>query len=114
MWDIPRPGIEPVSPALAGRFFITEPPEKHLKVNIINRTLYIIFLLLCLHKPVCMLYHQCYLTSGLATYQVFHEPHKATIGMLDCTALDVLELVILLEPAHLSALTQSPRLLVLG
>jgi len=28
MWDLPRPGIEPVSPALAGRFFTTELPEK--------------------------------------------------------------------------------------
>ena len=28
MWDLSRPGIEPVSPALVGRFFITEPPEK--------------------------------------------------------------------------------------
>ena len=27
--DIPDPEIKPVSPALAGRFFTTEPPEKH-------------------------------------------------------------------------------------
>ena len=27
-WDIPRPGIESVSPALAGGFFPTEPPGK--------------------------------------------------------------------------------------
>ena len=27
-WDLPRPGIEPASPALAGRFFTTEPPGK--------------------------------------------------------------------------------------
>ena len=26
MWDAPEPGIEPVSPALAGRFSTTEPP----------------------------------------------------------------------------------------
>ena len=26
MWDPPRPGIEPVSPALVGRFATTEPP----------------------------------------------------------------------------------------
>ena len=26
--DRPRPGVEPVSPALAGRFFATEPPGK--------------------------------------------------------------------------------------
>ena len=28
MWDLPGPGIEPVSPALAGGFLTTEPPEK--------------------------------------------------------------------------------------
>ena len=28
MWDLPRPGIKPVSPALAGGFFTTEPPGK--------------------------------------------------------------------------------------
>ena len=33
MWDLPRPGLEPVSPALAGRFSTTVhqgSPEKHL------------------------------------------------------------------------------------
>ena len=28
MWDLPRPGLEPVSPALAGRFSNTAPPGK--------------------------------------------------------------------------------------
>ena len=28
MWGLPRPGIEPMSPALAGRSFTTEPPGK--------------------------------------------------------------------------------------
>ena len=28
MWDLPRPGLEPVSPALAGRFSTTTPPGK--------------------------------------------------------------------------------------
>ena len=28
MWDLPRPGLEPVSPALAGRFSSTAPPGK--------------------------------------------------------------------------------------
>ena len=33
MWDPPRPGLEPVSPALAGRFSTTAPPGKpHLSV----------------------------------------------------------------------------------
>ena len=28
MWNLPRPGFEPVSPALAGRFSTTAPPGK--------------------------------------------------------------------------------------
>ena len=30
MWDFPRAGLEPVSPALAGRFLTTAPPGKSL------------------------------------------------------------------------------------
>ena len=28
MWDLPRPGLKPVSPSLAGRFSTTAPPGK--------------------------------------------------------------------------------------
>ena len=28
MWDLPRPGLEPMSPALAGGFLTTAPPRK--------------------------------------------------------------------------------------
>ena len=31
--DLPDPGIEPVSPALVGRFFSTEPPGKPLQLT---------------------------------------------------------------------------------
>ena len=31
MWDLPRPGLEPVSPALVGRFSTTAPPGKPLE-----------------------------------------------------------------------------------
>ena len=33
MWDPPRPGLEPASPALAGRFSTTAPPGKPLSIN---------------------------------------------------------------------------------
>ena len=34
MWDLPRPGLEPMSPALAGRLSTTAPPGKpHLYVS---------------------------------------------------------------------------------
>ena len=32
MWGLPTPGIKPMSPALVGRFVITEPPGEALKV----------------------------------------------------------------------------------
>ena len=31
MWDLPRSGIEPASPTLAGKLFTTEPPGKPLR-----------------------------------------------------------------------------------
>ena len=34
MWDLPGPGFEPVSPALAGRFLTTAPPGKSITQNI--------------------------------------------------------------------------------
>ena len=36
MWDLPRPGLEPASPALAGRFSPTVPPGKPLCYFLIN------------------------------------------------------------------------------
>ena len=44
MWDLPRPGLKPVSPALAGRFSTTAPPGKPLPFLIM-----IIFFLFKLH-----------------------------------------------------------------
>ena len=36
MWDLPRPGLEPVSPALAGRFSTTAPPGKPPQTGILT------------------------------------------------------------------------------
>ena len=37
MWDLPRPGLEPVSPALAGRFSTTAPPGKPQRILFLIR-----------------------------------------------------------------------------
>ena len=34
MWDFPGPGLEPVSPALAGGFLTTAPPGKPLIITL--------------------------------------------------------------------------------
>ena len=36
MWDLPRPGLEPVSPALAGRFLTTAPPGQPHGISFCN------------------------------------------------------------------------------
>ena len=40
MWDLPRPGLEPVSPALAGRFSTTAPPGKPLCTDLEQNHIY--------------------------------------------------------------------------
>ena len=53
MWDLPGPGLEPVSPALAGGFVTTAPPGK--AGNTFNTTVGCMFkidVLCCLSVPV--------------------------------------------------------------
>ena len=39
MWDLPGPGLEPMSPELAGGFLTTVPPGKSLYYSIIQNAL---------------------------------------------------------------------------
>ena len=53
MWDLPRPGLEPVSPALAGIFSTTAPPGKPkiflvVRVGVIGTSLVAQWLRICL------------------------------------------------------------------
>ena len=40
MWDLPGPGVEPMSPALAGGFFTTEPRGKPPVINFFRKDYY--------------------------------------------------------------------------
>ena len=40
MWDLPRPGLKPMSPALAGRFSTTAPPGKPLSCDFFKKYLF--------------------------------------------------------------------------
>ena len=53
MWDLPRPGLEPVSPALAGRLSTTAPPGKPL--------LYV----LLINTNICICSHRIILAKAL-------------------------------------------------
>ena len=57
MWDLPRPGLEPVSPALTGRFSTTVPPGKPAS-SFLKAEYYSIFsLFLCVHHILFI--HSC-------------------------------------------------------
>ena len=51
MWDPPRPGLEPVSPALAGRLSTTAPPGKPLSTLLLVVTSITPFTLTLHHPP---------------------------------------------------------------
>ena len=42
MWDLPRPGIETASPALAGGFLTTVPPGKSLAALLVPKAFAVI------------------------------------------------------------------------
>ena len=54
MWDIPRPGLKPMSPALAGRFSTTAPPGKPLlySYNLFFEEI-VVFILYSLQSGFC-------------------------------------------------------------
>ena len=95
MWDFPAPGIKPVSPALAGGFLTTEPPEKSHKqiLNIffltLNIQIYKIFLNVLSQDLV--FFNYCSNHSHNASYTIsFHgflklerkQPCKATKSVI--------------------------------
>ena len=61
MWDLPRPGLKPVSPALAGRFSTTAPPGKPQGAGLLTNTYsaytgtimwFLFFILLTWHNTI--------------------------------------------------------------
>ena len=63
--DLPDPGIEPKSPALAGRFFIMEPPEKPILI------------------PYTYLYHWTLLFGVLSVLYLFSSVTQTCLTLCD-------------------------------
>ena len=73
LWDLPRPGLEPVSPALAGRFSTTVPSGKPD------------FLLLFQKFKKCRVYIQVYNLFGVNCYrwcEIWIKPHIFAYGYI--------------------------------
>ena len=62
MWDFPGPGLEPVSPALAGGFLTTAPPGKP-KEGILYVSINPFFLTIKLPEATKFKYHYRYLSG---------------------------------------------------
>ena len=56
MWDLPRPGLEPVSPALAGRFSTTAPPGKPKNMKFFKPLIVALFCWVCYRRSSMSLF----------------------------------------------------------
>ena len=79
MWDLPGPGLEPVSPALAGGFLTTVPPREVLKIRFLSST--------AVTKETNStghFYSHLPVLSGLRDLPQFLSQHKSNIITLVC------------------------------
>ena len=78
--DLPNPGIEPISPALAGEFIITEPPGKcHWKINLDE--------IHCLYNDLCS--HEIYRNKQLSPISFFLFDVGVRYSLRKCTGCDI-------------------------
>ena len=83
MWDLPRPGLKPVSPALAGRFSTTVPPGKPWR-EIFWDTINL--LLLIKLSPTIFSIHWWFLSGSISVIMIA----KWKVGSQFYVALDIL------------------------
>ena len=55
MWDFPGPGMEPMSPALAGRSLTMGPPEKSFTASLTGQHTLLLLYLTIKNKTVSMM-----------------------------------------------------------
>ena len=67
MWDPPRPGLEPVSPALAGRFSTTAPPGKPQTSFDDAYNIYLLFFSFSLLPSYCRFFSSFILLDRIAS-----------------------------------------------
>ena len=85
MWDLPRPGIEPVTPALAGEFLTTELPGKSSSAHFLFGLFVFVFWLLSCMSSLYILDINPYKIYGLQTFFPFCKlPFRFVDGFFCC------------------------------
>ena len=59
LWNLPRPGIDPVSPALAGRFLSTVPPGRSFFSFLFCHKYFLTFLVIAAYIVACSVTKSC-------------------------------------------------------
>ena len=72
MWDPPRPGLEPVSPALAGRFSTTAPPRKPPSNILLNESCVFVDDLVCFLLYLCCSFLLEFSTSSFLSMETLY------------------------------------------
>ena len=88
MWDLPRPGLEPVSPALAGRLSTTAPPGKPplnwLLTSIISAETSAVSLIVALLRAMCSLFLVAFMFSFSLLFSVALQSCTEVISLDFC------------------------------
>ena len=70
MWDLPRRGLEPVSPALAGRFSTTAPPGK--PISYFFNLSFLLFLIFLFQKELFSPLGKLYMIFNMSYFKSFY------------------------------------------
>ena len=84
MWDLPRPGLEPVPPALAGRFSTTAPPGQPLQLPFKNTTsgTTLVVQWVRLHAPQLPFKNTTSGTTLVVQWVRLHAPNAGDLGLI--------------------------------
>ena len=89
MWDLPGPGLEPMSPALAARFLTTKPPGKSLKLFFSSScllNLYLYFKFFCNTKYIQGIYFCGFSPVILLLDFIFHLSFECHLSLFPSSA----------------------------